>query len=263
VRRRLEFHARLAATSREGSPHPERDRRPIGSRLRIASDGERRDATATPSDAHVLEGRSGVSVRFLRPPGPEEPTPVGAEDLVTDDPPGPPPIPVAAQADSLGASAEIMAAANHHVARLLRSVAALSALALVLAAAGYAIGLRLAKRSPAVVAAAHLASADRLLAQGRVLGKDGALEQLLAAREVRPEDAVVTARLTRMAALLESLGARAIDRGDLAVASVHLRPPAALADPMRESVRAKRAYLAAREQAGEARQRPRASRQRR
>jgi hypothetical protein len=265
-----DFDARLAGhIAVKGLRIPSDTRRPIGTRLRVAL--ELRNGETLCGDAFVdghvqIDARPGMSVRFVRPPGPEEPTPVGAEDLVTDEPreappDAPPPLP-GAPADALGSSAEILAAANRQVGRLLRGIAGLAALALVLAGTGYAVGLGLAKRSPAAIAAARVATADRLLAEGRVLGKDGALEELLAARDARPKDPVVAARLTAIAGLLESLGARAIDRGDLAVASVHLAA-AALADPTRESVRAKLAFVAAKERTGEARPRPRTTRQRR
>jgi hypothetical protein len=275
-----DFDARLAGhIAVKGLRIPSETRRPIGTRLRVAL--ELRNGETLCGDAFVdghvqIDARPGMSVRFVRPPGPEEPTPVGAEDLVTDEPreappvtdepreappDAPPPLP-GAPADALGSSAEILAAANRQVGRLLGGVAGLAALALVLAATGYAVGLQLARRSPAAIAAARVAAADRLLAEGRVLGKDGALEELLAARDARPKDPVVAARLTAIAGLLESLGARAIDRGDLAVASVHLAA-AALADPTRESVRAKLAFVAAKERTGEARPRPRTTRQRR
>jgi hypothetical protein len=265
-----DFDARLAGhIAVKGLRIPSETRRPIGTRLRVAL--ELRNGETLCGDAFVdghvqIDARPGMSVRFVRPPGPEEPTPVGAEDLVTDEPreappDAPPPLP-GAPADALGSSAEILAAANRQVGRLLGGVAGLAALALVLAATGYAVGLQLARRSPAAIAAARVATADRLLAEGRVLGKDGALEELLAARDARPKDPVVAARLTAIAGLLESLGARAIDRGDLAVASVHLAA-AALADPTRESVRAKLAFVAAKERTGEARPRPRTTRQRR
>jgi hypothetical protein len=147
--------------------------------------------------------------------------------------------------DPLGSSGEIVAAVNRRVAGLVRGIAALSTLALVLAGAGYAIGLRLATAaSPRSTAAARVAAADRLLAEGKILGAAGALEQLLAAREASPDDPAVAARLVRVADLLESLGSRAIGRGDVQVAAVHLAA-AELADPTRESIRAKRAFLAA------------------
>lgn len=256
-----EFEARLAGhIATKGLRIPSERRRPIGSRLRVAlelKNGETLCGEAV-VEAHVqLDGRAGVSVRFLRPPAAEEPTPVGADDLVIEEgapEPAEPPAP-APEVDPLGASAEILASANRQVTLLVRGVVALSVLAFLLAGAGYAVGLGLARRSPAALAAARVAAADRLLADGRILGRDGALEQLLAARELRPGDPGVAERLSRLAALLESLGAKAIDRGDLAVAAVHLAA-AELAEPTRESVRAKRAWLAAKERADEAPPRP-------
>jgi hypothetical protein len=165
--------------------------------------------------------------------------------------------------DPLGSSAEIVASVNRRVAGLLGGVAALSTLALVLAGAGYAVGLRLATASsPRSKAAARVEAADLLLAEGKILGAAGALEQLLAAREASPDDAAVATRLVRLADLLESLGSRAIGRGDLQVAAVHLAA-AELADPTRESIRAKRAFLAAKARADEPPPRGAGKRQRR
>jgi hypothetical protein len=251
-----EFHARLAGhIAANGLRVPSEHRRPVGTRLRIALElrnGETLWGDAV-VDGHVqLDARQGLSLRFLDPPLPAaEPADPGAA----------PDLPPAACADPLGGSAEILASVNRQVGRLLGGVAALAALAIVLAGAGYAAGLRLARpRSPQAIAASRVAAADRLLAEGRILGKDGALEQLLGAREASRDDPAVAARLSRVADLLEALGSRAIDRGDLAVASVHLAA-AELADPTRESIRAKRAFLAAKERADASP--PRAARRRR
>jgi hypothetical protein len=257
-----EFHARLAGhLAANGLRVPSEHPRPVGTRLRIAL--ELRNGETLWGDAvvegHVqLDARPGLSLRFLDPllpaGGPPEPEPEAGEA------PAPPP---ASHDDPLGGSAEILASVNRQVGRLLGGVAALAALAIVLAGAGYAAGLRLARsRAPEELAASRLGAADRLLAEGRILGKEGALERLLAAREASRDDPAIAARLARVADLLESLGSRAIDRGDLAVAGVHLAA-AALADPTRESIRAKRAFLAAKERADAAPRRAVSGRQRR
>jgi hypothetical protein len=259
-----EFRARLADhIAAKGLRVPSEQRRAIGTRLRVALELRNGDTLWGDAvvDGHVdLDARAGVSLRFLGAPAAAgEPVPD------QDDPPGgaplePPPLP---RLDPLGTSGEIIASVNRQVARMLGGIAALSALALVLAAAGYAVGLRLAApRSRESVAAARVAQADRLLAEGRILGKDGALEKLLAARDASPDDDAVGARLERVADLLESLGSRAIGRGDLPVASVHLAA-AELADPTRESIRAKRAFLAAKARADEAPPRTARTRKRR
>jgi hypothetical protein len=244
-----EFQARLADhLAANGLRVPSEHRRAIGTRLRVAL--ELRDGDTLWGDAvvdgHVqLDARPGLSLRFLAPLGPLVPAPTepGADVEAAGMAP--------AGLDALGGSAEILASVNRQVARLLGGVAGLAAVALVLAGVGYALGLRLAApRSPETTAAARVAAADRLLLEGRILGQGGALELLLAAREASRDDPAVAARLVRVADLLESLGARAIGRGDLSVASVHLAA-AELADPTRQSIRAKRAFLAAKARADE------------
>ncbi len=115
------------------------------------------------------------------------------------------------------------------------AVAAL-AVAVALAAIGYAMTRRPA--TPEEEAADHLARADRQLAAGRVTGEDGALEHLLAAKRLRPRDPVPAERLSRLADMLEDLGQRALGRGELYVASIHLTA-ARQAAPGRASIRAK------------------------
>ena len=99
------------------------------------------------------------------------------------------------------------------------------------------------------VVAARIRIADRLVSEGRILGTSGALEQLIAARQLRPDDPTTNARLDRLADMLEGLGAGALERGDLPVASVHLAA-AELAAPDRASIRAKRTALAERMRTG-------------
>jgi hypothetical protein len=95
-----------------------------------------------------------------------------------------------------------------------------------------------ATAAPADLVAERIATADRRLAEGRLAGEDGALEHLLAAKALRPEHAGTRERLRAMADTLESLGARALGRGDLDEASIHLSA-ARDAAPDRESIRAK------------------------
>lgn len=81
----------------------------------------------------------------------------------------------------------------------------------------------------------HLALAEERLAAGRLAGPSGdeALDHLLAARALRGEDARVRERLKALADIFEDLGERALARGDIAEAAVHLQG-VVLADPSRE-----------------------------
>jgi len=90
---------------------------------------------------------------------------------------------------------------------------------------------------------AHIGAADRRLADGRLGGADGALEHLLAAKALRPQDPRVAERLSLLADTLETLGARALERRNAAEAEVHLAA-AEQAAPGRESIRAKLEALA-------------------
>lgn len=232
-------------------------------------------------DAHVQldAARPGVNVRFLRldppaetpaeakrtpspaaraapapapPPPPEvevevepaepgESTSAALEEALFDDAAPASDAPPAGTQSFTG-SAEIIAQVRHRTARAQRAAGAVAAAAIVLAVAGYAV-LRLSGGpTPQAAATAHLEAADRLFSAGRITGANGALEHLLAAKQLRPADVETDARLLRAADVLESLGARALDRGDAAVASIHLAG-AKLADPARPSIRAKMARL--------------------
>jgi hypothetical protein len=140
-------------------------------------------------------------------------------------------------------STEIAAAVDRRAARFQRAAVVAAVLAAVVAVAGVAAA-RWAGGPGDVraAAAAHLQAADRLLADGRLTGKDGALEHLLAARRLRPDDPGTAARLERIADLLERLAVGALERGDLAVAAIHLGAARAAA-PDRPSLRAKQAEL--------------------
>lgn len=81
----------------------------------------------------------------------------------------------------------------------------------------------------------HVATADERLADGRLTGGDAALDHLVAARALRPDDRGVKERLHLLAEKLEELGAAAAARGDYAEAAVHLTA-ASQAEPDRESV---------------------------
>ncbi len=141
--------------------------------------------------------------------------------------------------ESLTGSAEIIAQVRQRIARVERAAIAMGAVALTLALGGYAIARHLGTPpSPDAAVAAHVEAADRLLSEGRLTGEHGALEHLLAAKRLRPADPATRARLVRVADVLESLGARALERGDAAVASIHLAS-AKLAAPDRQSIRAK------------------------
>jgi hypothetical protein len=81
---------------------------------------------------------------------------------------------------------------------------------------------------------ARVAAADARLADGRVAGGgDSALDHLVAARALRPDDPAVRERLRLVADKLEELAERALARGDWAEAAVHLTA-ATQADPERK-----------------------------
>jgi hypothetical protein len=83
---------------------------------------------------------------------------------------------------------------------------------------------------------AHLALADERLAEGRLAGGgDTALDHLVAARTLGPDDARVRERLRLVADKLEELADVALARGDWAEAAVHLTA-ASQAEPQRRSV---------------------------
>lgn len=249
-----DFHARLgdhvaAHGLRVPTDHP----RPIGTKVRVAlefRDGRTFCADAV-VDAHVqLDTGSGVNVRFgdlgaaeaepagapppplPGPPAAREPAYVSLDDLEA--------FPTEARTspgDALATSGEIIAMVDRRVVRFQRGALAAAAVALVVAGAGYAMARRaLSGRAPEVASAR--VDTDRLIAEGRIFGPEGALEALLAARRLHPDDAATAARLGRIADLLETLGARALDRGDLALASVHLSG-AERAAPDRASVHAR------------------------
>jgi len=143
---------------------------------------------------------------------------------------------------SLTVSTEIAAAIAGRVVRYRRAALGVAAGAALVALAGFAAHRMVGPASPEAVAAAHVEAADRLLREGRVTGKDGALDHLLAARRLRPGDAETARRLDRVADLLERLAAGALDRGDLPVAAIHLASARAAA-PDRPSLGAKQAEL--------------------
>jgi hypothetical protein len=91
--------------------------------------------------------------------------------------------------------------------------------------------------------AARVDTADRRLSEGRLTGPDGALDHLLAAKALAPDDGRVKERLELLADTLEKLGGRALDRGDVAEAEVHLAA-ALQASPDRQSLSAKLEALA-------------------
>ncbi len=161
------------------------------------------------------------------------------EPLYGVPPDEPTPAPLAAAAPGGGS----IPAASRRAA--LVAVAAASVLGLALLA--YAVARRPASPppDPAAVAAdadaqlgARLASADRRISEGRLGGEDGALEQLLAAKALRANDARVNDRLRLLADTLEMLGDRALGRGNAAEAEVHLSA-ARQAAPDRPSISAK------------------------
>ncbi|HEY3445121.1 MAG TPA: serine/threonine-protein kinase [Myxococcales bacterium] len=84
----------------------------------------------------------------------------------------------------------------------------------------------------------HLAQADRQIAAGRLAGpgEDTALELLLAAQKLRPDDDGARQRLRTLADAFQDLALLAESRSSPAEAAVHLQG-ALRADPSRESLR--------------------------
>lgn len=74
--------------------------------------------------------------------------------------------------------------------------------------------------------------ADKRATAGRLTGPDSALEGLLAARELAPENADVSKRLGSLADKFEELATLAVDAGNLAEAATHMQA-GLLADPSR------------------------------
>lgn len=267
-----DFYARLADhVAERGLRIATDEQRPIGTRVTVALE-LRNGGTLTGEgiiDAHLrMDARSGVNVRVLRFAGgrgrapsrasstaaPEEDAalPVGDEPLgellfadVSEVAPEAPP----AMFGSVTTSGEIVAAVRSRAARVQRAAIAMAAAAVVVGAAGLAV-VRWHRPAGPEVAAAHVEAADRLLAEGRLTGDGGALEHLLAAKRLRPDDAATSRRLSRVADLLEGLASRALERGDLAVAAIHLAA-AGLAAPDRASIRAKLDAIAKRTSANE------------
>jgi hypothetical protein len=146
--------------------------------------------------------------------------------------------------DPLDASGLIAEAVNMRGIRLQRAALVVGALAVAVAGGGF-VAIRHVVQEAAI--GAQVQAADRLIAEGRLTGEEGAITRLLAARRIDPDDAATNARLAQVADLLEARAARALGRGDLAVASSHLAA-AQLAAPDRPGIRAKLAELERRRQ---------------
>lgn len=142
-------------------------------------------------------------------------------------------------------SGEIFATVSRRASRARRAALVVALAALVVGAGGLAAARWLPSFGAEAASAAHVEASDRLIAEGRLVGDGGALEHLLAAKRLRPGDAAAEARLSRIADVLEALAARALERGDVAVAAVHLGW-AAQAAPDRASIRARLDALAQR-----------------
>jgi len=264
-----EFYARLADRIAENGLRVPADERPaIGARARVAL--EFKDGGVLSGDAvveeHVeLDSRPGVKVRILKldpretaspssPPtalpapsrGPRASDVELAEVLFGDTGEG--------RTGSLAftVSTEIAAVVERRTARFQRAAVGVAALAVAVALAGFAVARSWGGAATPEAAAAHVQAADRLLGEGRLTGKDGALDHLLAAKRLRPDDPATTRRLDRLADMLERLAAGALERGDLPVASIHLAAARAAA-PDRPSLRVKQAELDRRTRAQAAR----------
>ncbi len=130
------------------------------------------------------------------------------------------------------------AVAAGFIARTSRKQRIAIAAAAAVALGGLGLATALMGSTPERQAAAHIAAADRKLAAGHVTGDDGALEHLLEAKRLAPGNPQSAERLAHVADMLEKLGARALRRGDLEVASIHLEG-AALAAPDSPGIREK------------------------
>jgi hypothetical protein len=181
-----------------------------------------------------------------------------AEPAAADDPPEVSAILVSEPRELGGAfetSGDVLAAVRRGGDRAQRLALALAAAALVIAVAGYALVRRVGPdASPKAAVSAHLDASERLEAEGRLAGDDGAIAELLAARKLDPANEDVPARLARIADRLERLGAQALRRNDLAAARIDLET-AQLAAPGRASIRAKLDELEKRKRRAEARKR--------
>lgn len=258
-----EFYARLAERIAENGLRVPADAPPaIGAHARVAL--EFRDGGVLAGDAvveeHVaVDARPGVKVRFLKL---DRPSPA-ARAAPTAAPPAPAPVEGVGEVQvplgetlfddapagdgrtgalSFTVSTEIAAAVERRTVRFQRAAIAVAVLAVVVALGGVAVARWSEPSTPETAAAAHVRAAERLLADGKLTGKDGALDHLLAAKRLLPDDPATAGRLERLADLLERLAAGALDRGDLAVASIHLAAARAAA-PDRKSLRAKQAEL--------------------
>lgn len=258
-----EFFARLAdRVAQRGLRFPTATPQPPGTAVKVALELKNGETLAGDGvvDAHVeLDGRPGVNVRILRFAPRSAPAPALAADEPGAAAEGPPALPdgdeplgailfgdaegvasepVPASFGSSTVSGEIFATVSRRTERARRAAIAVALAALLVAAAGLAAARWLLPPAPGAAVAAHVQAADRLVGEGRLAGRDGAIEHLLAAQRVSPADPDVQRRLSQIADLLEALAARALERGDVAVAAVHLGW-AAQAAPDRPSIRAR------------------------
>jgi hypothetical protein len=260
-----DFWARLADhVATNGIRIPAEAPRPVGTRVRVGlefKDGRTLSGDGV-VDSHVdLDAGRAMCVRFLKLDRAEEAAAAPrAANGATPPPAAPPALPARDEpleeelfddvaegaapppADPFNVSAEIVAEMARRGARLRRAGVWLAAAALAVAILGTVVARRLGAPGDEGVVAAQVAAADRLLAEGRLVGEDGALARLLEAQRLRPDDRATAERLSRAADLLERLGSSALERGDLAVASIHLAS-ARLAAPDRASIRAKLATV--------------------
>jgi hypothetical protein len=259
-----EFYARLADRIAEnGLRVPTAAPPAIGARARVGL--EFRDGAILSGDAVVeehleVDGRPGVKVRILKLDGEALDVAVDGDEPLSPArarraAPGRPDAALAEQlfadlggdartgALSFTVSTEIAAAVAQRTARYQRAAAIVAAVAVAIAIGVFAVARFWGgPATPEEAVAAHVKAADRLLAEGKLTGKDGALDHLLAAKRLRPGDAATTGRLDRVADMLERLAAGALERGDLPVAAIHLASARAAA-PDRASLRAKQDAL--------------------
>lgn len=207
--------------------------------VRELEEDEPLGGTPPPRSAALSEDEPLEHAAYVRPEEPLADEPIGELDVLPPSPDAP--------ADPLDTSGEIVALLNRRIGRARRAALVLVALALaVVGVSGYVINRQLGRAAtPEAAISAHLQAADGLVAAGRLTGEEGALAHLLEAKRLGPDDAGIEARLSRLADRLETLGARALGRADLAVAAIHLEA-AQLAAPERPSIRAKLSALAKR-----------------
>jgi hypothetical protein len=121
---------------------------------------------------------------------------------------------------------------------LVLGAAALAAVAVSCAAVGLTLHARRRAAATEASFAREIRVADERIQSGRLAGAQGdaALDHLVAARGLLPEDPRLTSRLRLLANKFEELGGHAVSRGDLEEAAAHFEA-VLVADPGRDAAR--------------------------